>query len=220
MLLKELRERIVEIGNQLVTSGLAHNGQGNISAFDRQKELIAITPSAIPYNQRQVEDICVVDINGKVIEARWKPTSENALHLIFYQNREDVNAVLHTHAPYATVFGIINEHELPVVLNEAAMVLGKAVPIAPYGRPGSRDLARITLNSAQDGMAVIMAHHGLVTVGLSLDSAYNATVAVEDTARLTIMARSMGAQVISIPPQEVAALHDIYLQNYHPVRYE
>jgi L-ribulose-5-phosphate 4-epimerase len=220
MLLKGLRELIVEVGNRLVVNGLAHDGQGNISAFDRTEGLIAITPSAIPYNQRQANDICVIDIEGKIIQSGWKPTSETALHLVFYQNRGDVEAVVHTHAPYSTVFGIINETHLPVVLNEAAMVLGREVPIAPYARPGTRELALITLNSIQDSLAVIMAHHGLVTVGVSLEAAYNATIAVEDTARVTILARSMGVQVVTLPMQEVAALHDIYVHKYRPEKLE
>jgi ribulose-5-phosphate 4-epimerase/fuculose-1-phosphate aldolase len=65
-----------------------------------------------------------------------------------------------------------------------------------------------------------MAHHGLVTVGVSLEAAYNATIAVEDTARVTILARSMGVQVVTLPMQEVAALHDIYVHKYRPEKLE
>src|SRR3990172_270941 len=101
MLLGEERTQIVAVGRAIVANGLAHDGQGNISIYDRGQGCIAVTPSGIPYEDRQPEDICVVSLDGKLIEGRWQPTSEIALHLAFYRARADVNAVLHTHAKFS-----------------------------------------------------------------------------------------------------------------------
>lgn len=214
MLLEHLRKEIAELGRTMVRDGLAHNGQGNISAFDRKKGLIAITPSAVPYGERTPEDICVVEPNGKLVEGNWKPTSENALHLTFYRCRSDVRAVVHTHPPYATVFGIIGADAMPVVLNEAAMGLGGPLPVAPYARPGTQELADVTCAAAGDSVGAIMAHHGLVTVGDDLAAAYISTQSAETTAHTIILARSMGEQVVQIAQDEAQALRKIYLTSY------
>lgn len=218
MLLAALRKQIVEIGLKMVADGVAHNGQGNISSFDRQRGLAAITPSAVPYEERTPEDICVVDLDGELIEGRWKPTSELALHLIYYRNREDIDAVVHTHAPYATVFGVIGESSMPVVLNEAAMGLGGPLPVAPYARPATPQLAEVTFQATGDAAGAIMAHHGLITIGKDLVQAYVATQAAEATARIIILARSMGADLVTLDLQEASELRQMYLDYYHPQR--
>jgi L-fuculose-phosphate aldolase len=213
-----LRKAIVEIGRQMVKDGLAHSGQGNVSAFDRQSGLVAITPSAVPYEARTPEDICVVKLDGSLVEGPWEPTTEMALHLIYYRYRADINAVVHTHAPYSTVLGIIGEETMPVVLNEAAMELGGPLPVAPYARPSTQELAQVTYDATTDAMGVIMAHHGLVTFGADLTRAYGSTLAAESTARTIIMARSMGANPVTLDQQEAQELRQMFLDHYHPKR--
>jgi L-ribulose-5-phosphate 4-epimerase len=213
MLLVELRRQIVETAQQLVLDGLVHGAQGNISARDRESGLIAITPSAVPKASLTVEDIGIVDPHGQLVEGRWKPTSETPMHTIFYRERADVGAVVHSHAPYATAYGLQND-PLPVVLIEAAGCLGAQVPVAPYRRPGTDEVARIALESAGDGVAVILANHGLLTVGDSLTRAYEASLAVEMTSRLVLLVRSMGTQPNELKPAEVAAIRHGYLHAY------
>lgn len=218
MLLQEAREEIVNIGLQLLNAGYVHNGQGNISYYDRKENYIAITPSAVPYQERSAKDICVVDIDGNMIEGCWKQTTEHALHMIYYRNRDDVNAVVHTHTPYATVFGIIGKKSMPLVLNEAAIGLGGPLPIAPYARPGTEKLAEVTWQATGQGTGAIMAHHGLVTVGGTLEQAYFSTQAAETTALTIILARSMGEEVNSLPLEEAEELRSSFLSNYSPKR--
>jgi len=211
----EERKKILKISQKLLSAGLIHDGQGNISMFHRESGLVAITPSAVPYEDRKVEDICIVDLDGNIVEGQWKPTSETPLHLIYYKKRSDINAVIHTHAPKATVFGVIGTEPMPMVLNEASMGIGGAVPIASYARPGTDDLAEVTCEAVGEGFAAIMAHHGLITVGPTIDLAYVATVAVESTANTIILARSMGKDPITMPDDEVIALRKMLLE-YKP----
>jgi ribulose-5-phosphate 4-epimerase/fuculose-1-phosphate aldolase len=215
MKLMEEREKIIEVSEKLHRAGVIQNGQGNISIFNPENGLIAITPSAVPYHERGAEDICVVDLTGDVIEGRWRPTTEMDLHLIFYQNRADVAAVIHTHPPQATVFGVIGDEPLPMILTEAAMAIGGAVPIAPYARPGSLDLAKVTFQAVGAGFTAIMAHHGLIAVGTTIERAFAATTAVEISAATIISARSMGREVHILEMEEVKSLRELYL-GYSP----
>jgi ribulose-5-phosphate 4-epimerase/fuculose-1-phosphate aldolase len=107
---------------------------------------------------------------------------------------------------------------MPVVLNEAAMCLGGPLPVAPYARPATQELAEVTFNATGEAVGAIMAHHGLITIGTDLEQAYNSTLAAEATARLIIMARSMGAEVVALDPQEASELRHMFLEHYHPER--
>jgi len=213
MLLRDLREQIVETARRMVADGLVHGAQGNVSAQDPETGLIAITPSAVDKANLTVEDLTIIDPHGKVIEGRWKPTSETPMHTIFYRERQDVGAVVHSHAPFASAYGLQSE-PLPVVLIEAAGCLGGRVPIASYRRPGTEDVARIALEAAGEGAAVILANHGLLTIGDNLVRAYEASLAVETTCRLVLLVRSMGLQPQELDPAEVAAIHHGYLHAY------
>ena len=215
MKLFEERKKILDISQKLIANGVIHNGQGNISMYNRESGLVAITPSAVPYEDRDVDDICVVDLDGKIIEGKWKSTSETSMHLIYYKKRPDVNAVVHTHAPKATVFGIIGSDPMPMVLNEASTGIGGPVPIAPYARPGTVELAEVTCDTVGDGYAAIMAHHGLITVGPTIELAFIATISVESTANAIIMARSMGMEPIAMPDEEVKILREL-MMGYKP----
>jgi L-ribulose-5-phosphate 4-epimerase len=211
----ELRELVWSAARAMVADGIAHRAQGNVSLREPASGLIAVTPSAIPYDDLQVSDIVVVDIEGRVVEGKWKPTSELFLHLAFYRAWDDIGGVVHSHPPYATLFGVINE-PLPMLGTEAAACLGGPVPIAPYCRPGTQELADTAVRIAGKGLAVILANHGLVTVGPDLATAYDSTLAVESTARTLWMARAMGAHPAPLDEKEAAAMRATYLIHYHP----
>ena len=216
MLLKALRQQVLEAGLNMQKDGVARGAQGNISARDPQSGLVVITPTAIPYERLKPGDLCVLDPQRRQVEGPWRPTSELALHMVFYARRADVHAVVHSHAPYSTVFGILLE-PLPMALTEAAMLIGGAVPVAAYRRPGSEEVAEVTCAAAGEaGTAVILANHGLVTVGGDLARAYETTLAVENTARLVIMARSTGGRESALSAEEAAAVRKIYLEKYKP----
>jgi L-ribulose-5-phosphate 4-epimerase len=213
MLLETLRAEVLATALRMVEDGLAHGAQGNISARDPESGLLAVTPSALEYSVMSAEDVVVVDVHGRVVEGRWRPTSETPMHTIFYRERPDVGAVVHTHSPFATTFAIARE-PIPVVLAEAALCLGGVVPVAPYCRPGTELLARTVLETMGEGVGVLLANHGLITVVSHLAQAYAATIAAEQMARCVIWARSMGCQPVALPDDEVAALREIYLHHY------
>ncbi len=215
-MLEELRAEVLATCLRMVADQVAHGAQGNISAMDPATGLLAITPTAIPYNEMTADDIAVIDKNGNVVEGRWRPTSETPMHTLFYRERPDVRAVVHSHAPYATVFAIINQ-PIPVVLIESAACLGAPVEVAPYRQPGTEEVGRIAKETMGKGVAVLLANHGLLTVGENLSQAYDSTIAAETTARLVIMARSMNAVPIEMEPGIVTGMRQSYLERYRPV---
>lgn len=217
MLLQSLREQVLETCLQMLRDGFSRISEGNVSARDPQTGLIAITPSAIPYVRLTVDDLCIIDGQRVLIEGAWRPTSELALHTRIYKNRPDVQAVVHTHAPYASLFAVSGE-PLPMVLTESAMLLGGDVPVAPYCTPGTEELARATADALGAQPAALMANHGLISVGADLGSAYAATLAAEDTARTVCLLRAMNAPVKALPAEVTARLRSAYLENYHPTK--
>ena len=201
----------------MIGDGLAFGAGGNISTRDPDSGLIAITPSAIEYTKMSPEDIVLIDQYGKKVEGQWKPTSETPMHTIFYRERPDIGAVVHTHAPYASVFAISGE-PIPMVVTEAALCIGGMVKVAPYVRPGTEELARTVLETMGPGVSVLLAQHGMIAVGPDLHAAYATTIATEVSARLTLLSRSAGMNPITIDSSEVAELRQLYLEHYHPTK--
>jgi L-fuculose-phosphate aldolase len=217
MPLQALREQVMEVCLKMLTDGLVKGSEGNISARDPQSGFIVITPSAIPYVRLKMEDLCILNEQYHQVEGNWKPTSELALHTIFYQRRPEVNAVVHTHAPFVSAFAISGE-PLPMVLSESAMLLGGTVPVAPYRTPGTPELAEVTAEALGTGLAAVMAHHGSISVGRDLNHAYTVTMAAEQTARMIYLVRSMNAPLNVLPDDVCASLHSAFLEKYHPTR--
>lgn len=217
MLLPELREQVLETCLQMLRDGLSRVSEGNVSARHPGSGFIVITPSAIPYAKMKVEDLCVIALDRSLIEGNWKPTSEIALHTLIYTRRPDVQAVVHTHAPYCSLFAVSGE-PLPMVLTESAMLLGGDVPVAPYFTPSSEELARATAETLADQPAALMANHGAISVGPDLAAAYAATIAAEDTARTVCQLRAMNAPIKALPPEVTARLRSAYLEKYRPTK--
>jgi L-fuculose-phosphate aldolase len=114
MLLQEEREKVVAYGKKLITSGLTKGTGGNISIFNRDKGLVAISPSGLDYFETTPEDVVILNLNGDVVDGKRKASSEMAMHLIFFQNRKDLHALVHTHSPYAKTIASLR-WDLPAV---------------------------------------------------------------------------------------------------------
>ena len=139
MLLREQREQVVEYGKRLVTTGLTDGTFGNLSVLDRASGLMAISPSGMDYFATTPEDVVVTDLEGKVVEGKRKPSSELDLHRLFYQRRQDVNGVVHTHSTFATVLSCLRWSIEPV--HYLVAYSGRRVPCIPYYPFGSLELA-------------------------------------------------------------------------------
>jgi len=200
MLLREERERIVHFGRKLVTSNLTTGTGGNLSIANRGKNLAAISPSGIDYFQTRPADVTVVNMAGEIQDGKRNPSTELGFHLALYNARTDVQAVVHTHSVYATTIACLH-WELPAV-HYLVGFSGNKVPLAPYATYGTKELARNVVGSIGAYNAVLLANHGLVTVGVNMDMAYAAAEEIELVARIYYQARNVGQPVI-LPDEEM-----------------
>lgn len=194
LLLQEERQKIVDYGKKLLSSQLTTAFGGNLSIINRELNLVAIKPSGVDYTLMRPEDVVVVTPQGQIADGALKPSSELRFHLALYQTRADVNAVVHTHQVHATTIACLNR-ELPPVHYLIAFS-GDKVPLAPYATYGSQALSDNIVNAIGQYNACLMANHGLVTVGSSIEQAFTTAEMIELVAHLYIQASSIGQPVV------------------------
>ena len=193
MLLLDERESVVDYCKKLISSELTTGTGGNISIYNREERLIAISPSGIEYDEMELEDVVVVDIEGNVVEGGKKPSSELGLHLELYKNNETVNAAVHTHSKYATAISTLRI-SLPVV-HYLACLGGKEVRCAPYASFGTEELAQHTVKTIGQDRAVFMANHGLIALGENIKQAFGVAEQIEFVSEVYSIACAMGKPV-------------------------
>lgn len=185
-----LRREIVEVGRRVYNRGYVAANDGNISArLDRGRVLI--TPSGVSKGFMKPEDLIVVDLAGKVLEGRKKPSSELLMHLRIYQERPDVNGVVHAHPPYATGFAVAGIPLTQCVLPEVIVSLG-GIPLAEYGTPGTEELFKPVLKYIKDYDAFLLANHGALSIGPSVMAAYFKMETLEHFAQIATVAIQLG----------------------------
>lgn len=194
LLLKSEREQIVEYGKKLIISNLTKGTGGNLSVFNRNKKLMAISPSGIDYFKIKPEDVVILDLNGNKIDGDKEPSSEYEMHRIFYANRKDLDAIIHTHTMYATTIACLN-WELPPVHYMVALA-GLNVRCAKYATYGTKELAENAFEAMKDRKAVLLANHGLLAGAKDLANAFNITEEIEYCAELYYRTKSIGEPVI------------------------
>jgi L-fuculose-phosphate aldolase len=194
MLLEEERQAIVQFGKKLLACQLTTGTGGNISVLNRVEGLVAISPSGLEYPAISPKDVVILDGDGAVVDGRRKPSSELNFHLAIYKARPDVQAVVHTHSVYATTLACLN-WEIPAV-HYLVGFSGKKVPLAPYATFGTEALARNICGAMGNFNAVLLANHGLVTVGTDLAKAFWAAEEIELVARIYYQARCVGTPVL------------------------
>lgn len=194
MELENERKTVVRFGLKMVTSGLTTGTGGNLSVVDRNRGTVAISPSGIEYAVLQPRDVVLTDMQGRVIDGEAKPSSELGFHLSLYHRRKDVQAVVHTHSPYAVTMACLG-WEIPAV-HYLVGFAGKKVPLAPYATFGTPELAEIVAEYIGNYNAVLLANHGLVAVGSSMDTAFAAAEEIEFVARIYYQTKSIGHPVI------------------------
>lgn len=194
MLLQKEREDVVRYCKMLIKNGLTKGTGGNISIYNREKKLFAISPSGIDYFETEPKDVVVMDIDGNIVDGDRNPSSEHELHRIFYKNREDLNAVVHTHSVYSTILATLHE-SLPASSYLVAFS-GYDVRCASYASFGTTELAQNTYEAMKERNAVFMANHGLLTGAKDILNAFNIAEQIEFCAEVYVKAKSIGKPYI------------------------
>lgn len=214
MLLFEEREKIVEYGKKLIRSNLTKGTGGNLSIYNREKELIAITPSGKEYEDIKPKDILVLNMNGEIIEGEGVPSSEFQLHRIFYDNRDDINAIVHSHSRFATTLACLNWN-LPAIHYMVALA-GMDVRCAKYASYGTKELALNAYEAMVDRKAVLLANHGLLAGDITIEKAFNIAEEIEYCSELYYRAKSVGDPIIINRDEMVKMIDSV--RNYSQVK--
>jgi L-fuculose-phosphate aldolase len=186
MFLRSKRELVARYARRLAADGLAVGTAGNLSISTG--EVVAITPSAIPYDEVTEDLVCVVGTDGRVL-AGAKPSTELPLHLAIYRER-GVGAIVHTHSRDATALGLI-ARDLPPV-HYLVADLGGPVRVAAYSPPASDHLAQDVVYALEARNAVLMRNHGALAVGDTLEVAYDRALLLEWLCGVYLRVRMLG----------------------------
>lgn len=188
------RKQLVEYGKAMLTEKLTTGTGGNLSVFIREDNVMLMTPSGIPYNDTKEEDIVLMTLDGEILEGNCKPSSEYDMHRIFYQQTPNVNAVVHTHSEYATVFACLQEDILP--LHYIIGSIGSRVRCCKYETFGTAKLAEVAFKEMKQDKGILLGNHGTLTVGEDLASAFSVAKDIEFIAKLYYRAKSIGTPVL------------------------
>lgn len=191
MLMQEERELVVEYGKKMSAARLSTGTSGNISIYNAELGLMAISPSGIDYFSTTPEDVVITDLNAKIVDGTRKPSSEWALHTSFYKRKPHARAVVHTHSVFCTTMAVLGEpiRAVHYVIGDAGAA---TVPCAPYQLFGTEALAEAAMDVCGDSDAVLLGNHGLVCCGKDIKSAYGLASNMEYIAELQYRAMCIG----------------------------
>lgn len=186
-LLAAARESIVQYAPALAE--LTPGRTGNISV--REGDAVAVTPTGVPYDSFDTEDVPVVSLDGTQQAGRMAPSSEVPMHTGIYRH-DRPGAIVHTHSPWATTMATLHQPLPPI--HYMIVSVGRSVPLAEYAPYGTDELAAnvVAAMADADADAAILANHGLVVTGPDLETAVANTRHVEDLCRLYLRASAVG----------------------------
>jgi L-fuculose-phosphate aldolase len=186
MLLASERGLIAEYGRRMTADRLVVGTSGNLSI--RAGDLVAVTPTGHAYETLTPELVGVHRLDGAAVEAKLAPTSELRFHQLIYQHT-DAAAVVHTHSTAATVVSTVVE-ELPTI-HYILAVMGGPIRVAPYARFGTQELADNVLAAIEDRAGVLLANHGAITYGPTIQAAYDRALYLEWVAEVWLRAHAL-----------------------------
>jgi L-ribulose-5-phosphate 4-epimerase len=211
-MLEKLKEQLVELHLELPKNNLVVWTGGNVSARDPDTGLVVIKASGIRYEEMHLQHMIVVDIDGKVVDGDYKPSSDVYSHLYIYKHRADVFGVVHTHSAYATAFAAVNK-PIPVVLTAIADEFGGQIPCGGFALIGDDAIGKVVIESIGKSSAVLLKNHGVFTIGKNAKAAVKAAVMTEDNAKTVWLAMQIGTPD-EIPSEDVMRLHHRYMNDY------
>lgn len=202
------RKQIINAALKLDKYGLIALSGGNVSSRMTSGEIL-VTPSGMIYEDMAAEDVLVVDIEGNVIEGERAASVDTAALLYIYKHMPNVNAVIHTHQPYATAVSLV-EDELPCIVTTLANATKGAVKVLPFASAASIDMGVETVKHAGDQLAVILRNHGVIGLGSTLKEALYACVYLEEAAKTYVYAHSISHNVSQLTPAQVEQAVNIF----------
>ncbi len=204
-----LRKKMIKIAKLTYSKGLIAASDGNMSAKISEDRLL-VTPSGLFKGFLEEEDLVVIDRKGNVIKGQHRPSSEMMMHLKAYEMRQDIQAVVHAHPPIITAFSLAGINLTEAILPETIFVLGE-IKFAQYSTPTTEDVPIAIEELIKRHDALVLTRHGSLTVGESLEDAYQKLESLEHTAKIISEAiRLRGREMVTpLPPHEIDKLWTI-----------
>ena len=205
---QRLREQLVAVARRMNASGINQGTSGNLSA--RIPGGMLITPSSLPYDQMQPEDLVALDLAGQPLpgaagSAGRRPSSEWRLHADILASRPEVQAVLHCHSIHATALAC-HGRPIPPFHYMTAVAGGDDIRCAAYATFGTAELSQLAVQALEGRLACLLAQHGQVALGSSLDQALRIAIEVETLAHMYLQALQLG-EPPRLSPEQMAAVH-------------
>lgn len=208
---KKICQKIVEIGQQLTAKHLVAGSWGNISCKTGES-VFAVTPSGKGYTGLTADDIVLMSLDGNIIFGKHTPSSESKLHAAVYAACKQAQAVIHTHSIYASALAAMHR-PVPPIIEDIVQIIGGRVNCAAYALPGTQQLADNAAAALDGRKAVLLANHGAVCWGRSLDDALTVSEVLEKAAQIAIICQNCGGAV-ELSDDDIGIMHKFYLEHY------
>jgi L-ribulose-5-phosphate 4-epimerase len=215
MICETLRKEVLKTALQLPKYNLVWMAGGTVSARDPETGFVVVTPSGLPYSELSPEDMCVTDIDNHMVDGKYRPSVAQNLWLGIFRARPDLNALVHSHSPYATAFSVINQ-SIPIITETQADWFNQPIPVVPYQHLEDDGFFTNPIVALGDGFAVLLGNHGTITVGKNLAHALERAVTLEEAAFTYSIAKSIGTPLLLTQPQIIRSFdyyHNRYGQN-------
>lgn len=216
MILEELRARVLHTALLLPKYNLVWMAGGTVCARDPETGYVVVTPSGLDYGKLTPADLIVTDMELNLVDGKYRPSVALNLWTNFMRLRPELNAVVHTHSPYATAFSVVYE-SIPVITETMADWFGQPVPVTRYLSVEDPEFPTLPVEVMSDGYAVLLGNHGPITVGKTLEHALERAVTLEEAARTYSIARSIGRPV-SVTEEQALASFEYYHHRYGQTR--
>lgn len=198
---KKEKDEIIKAGIKLDRYGLIVLSGGNVS-LRVEKDKILVTPSGMIYEEMVTDDIILMDLTGNIIEGKRKASVDTKALLYIYNNMTDVKAIIHTHQPYATALGLIQD-EFKCNLTTLANATKGSVKVCPFSSAASEQMGIEAVENLNGKLAVILKNHGVIAVGNSLKQALYSCVYLEEAAKTYCIAKSMSDNIAMMTDKQI-----------------
>ena len=204
------KRQVIEAAQEMERKGLVVGTAGNISMRLKDtggRDLLAITPSGRYYDSLKVDDIVVVDFAGQKVEGELKASIETPMHIEVHKARRKMNAVVHAHPAFCSAIAVARL-DIPPLIDEQVILIGGEIKVAEYGFPGTPELAKSVVSALGPRNAVILANHGVLSVGRDMREALTICELAEEMAKIYVSALSLGK--VNPLPDEVVRLEKAF----------
>jgi len=202
----KLREELCKIGRRLYERHLTSGAGGSISARTSKSEIL-IKPSGFSLADMMPEHIVKLNLKGEVLEGKYPPSTDAPWHLMIYEMRSDVNAIVHAHPPICGGFACAGVSLNIPTFTEVIIQIGR-IPLMEYATPTTMEYARKVAESLKDVNALLMKNHGIITLGANLEQAFQRAELLEDFARMVLIAKILGGPIL-LSEEEVYKLRTL-----------